>query len=126
MLTCVKTGVEQLDASNVLRSSESRCTKNFEKYVPKALEVPWQPKWSWVDLGPAWGANAVHLSRWETGCGVNDDVHASSCPSVKTSKAIGYYGDAIYKLEELGDMTEQSAECKSHLYFVLYISNETV
>ena len=66
--------------------------------------------WSWDDLGPPWGANAVHLSRWETGCGVNDGVHASSCPSLwhKTSKAIQYYGDVIYKLEELGDMSQQS------------------
>lgn len=39
-MACVKTGVEQLDASNVMRSSESRCTKTAEKYVPKALEVP--------------------------------------------------------------------------------------
>lgn len=60
-------------------------------------------------MGPVWGAKAPHLSRWETVCGVNDGVHASSCPNLwhKTSKAIRYYGDAIYKLEELGDMSQQ-------------------
>lgn len=65
--------------------------------------------WSWDGWGPAWECCYYTSEHWMS-YSVTDSMQASKCLSLwcKTSKAVQYHEDAIYKLGKLGDTCQQS------------------